>query len=396
MISLAAILSGSDFTNRRGLMNAALCRIEHLEKFPEFKIEIFALHTERKEFSLRELIKGQHRISEYDFNGRNVHILHKIEFISHRRILRRPLRWYNQKYGFRLQDWEWHKHFAKYIRGFDAITAHFNDAAFIAKAVHDKDCTPYFVTWHGSDIHTIPFNDPVAKEKTISAIKNSACNFFVSKALLQTSIMLTSEGRKEVLYNGADESFTRFPEEKRREIRQRLGVSETKVVTFAGNLRPIKNADILPEIFFHIQEQAKEPIQFWIIGSGELQPIIAGKLSATRINYKFWESQPSARMPEFFNTTDILVIPSQNEGLPLVALEALACGANVVGTRVGGIPEAIGEKQTVEFGENFLERFAAKVADLLSQPIIQNAPMNATWSATASKERAIYHEFMDD
>lgn len=377
-------------------MNAALSRIEHLEKFPEFKIEIFALHTEREEFSLRGLIKGQNRITEYDFNGRKVHILHKIEFISHRRILRRPLRWYNQKYGLRLQDWEWHKHFAKYIRGFDAITAHFNDAAFIAKAVHDKDGTPYFVTWHGSDIHYIPFNDPVAKEMTISAIKNAACNFFVSEALLQMSIMLTSEGRKEVLYNGADESFTRFPEEKRREIRQRLGVPETKVVTFAGNIGPIKNAGILPDIFYHIQEQANIPLQFWIIGSGKLQPIIEEKLSKTMLYFKFWGAQPSERMPEFFNSTDVLVIPSKNEGLPLVALEALSCGANVVGARVGGIPEAIGEEQTVELGEDFVDRFAAKVADILSEPIIQNAPKNATWSATADKERAIYHEFIDD
>ena len=396
MIRLAAILSGSDFTNRRGLMNAALSRIEHLEKFPEFKIDIFALRTEKKEFTLRELIKGQHRVTEYDFNGRKVHILHKIEFISHRRILRRPLRWYNKKYGYRLQDWEWQKHFATFIRGFDAITAHFNDAAFIAKAVHDKDGTPYFVTWHGSDIHTIPFIDPVAKEKTISAIKNAACNFFVSKALLQTSIMLTPEGRKEVLYNGADESFTRFPEEKRRGIRQRLGVPEAKVVTFAGALRSIKNADILPEIFYHIQERVNEPIQFWIIGSGELQPIIEGKLSATRLIFKFWGSQPSERMPEFFNSTDVLVVPSKNEGFSLVALEALTCGANVVGASVGGIPEVIGEGQTVEPGEDFVDRFAAKVAELLYHPIKQNAPINATWSATADKERAIYHEFIDD
>lgn len=395
MIRLAAILSGSDFTNRRGLMNAALSRIEHLEKFPEFKIEIFALHTERTEFSIKELIKGQYRASEYDFNGRKVHILHKIEFISHRRILRRPLRWYNQKYGLRLQDWEWHKNFATFIRGFDAITAHFNDAAFIAKAVHDKDGTPYFVTWHGSDIHTIPFNDPVAKEKTISAIKNAACNFFVSKALLQTSNRLSSEGRKEVLYNGHDERFVRFTNEKRREIRQRLGVSEVKVVTFAGNLRSIKNAEILPDLFKLIQELANKPIQFWIIGSGELETIIKEKLSETILNFKFWGSQPSETMPDFFNSTDVLVIPSKNEGLPLVALEALACGANVVGTRVGGIPEAIGEGQTVEPGADFVDRFAARVADMLLHPIIQNAPQNTTWNATANKERSIYHDFID-
>lgn len=38
-----------------------------------------------------------------------------------------------------------------------------------------------------------------------------------------------------------------------------------------------------------------------------------------------------------------MVMPSRHEGLPRVALEAGACGAVCVGTRVGGIPEVICE-----------------------------------------------------
>jgi glycosyltransferase involved in cell wall biosynthesis len=41
---------------------------------------------------------------------------------------------------------------------------------------------------------------------------------------------------------------------------------------------------------------------------------------------------------------DFLVLPSLWENAPLAAIEALACGLPVVGSRVGGIPEIVGER----------------------------------------------------
>ena len=35
-------------------------------------------------------------------------------------------------------------------------------------------------------------------------------------------------------------------------------------------------------------------------------------------NYKLWGNQPVEKMPEFMNVIDVLVLPSKNEGLPLL------------------------------------------------------------------------------
>jgi glycosyltransferase involved in cell wall biosynthesis len=48
-----------------------------------------------------------------------------------------------------------------------------------------------------------------------------------------------------------------------------------------------------------------------------------------------------SRMPEFWNSVDVAVVPSLYEPFGLVALEALACGVPVVATTAGGLKEIV-------------------------------------------------------
>jgi len=50
---------------------------------------------------------------------------------------------------------------------------------------------------------------------------------------------------------------------------------------------------------------------------------------------------PRHKMPQFWNSVDIAVVPSLSESFGLAALEALACGVPVIATAVGGLKEVV-------------------------------------------------------
>jgi glycosyltransferase involved in cell wall biosynthesis len=46
-------------------------------------------------------------------------------------------------------------------------------------------------------------------------------------------------------------------------------------------------------------------------------------------------------LPSYYSVMDLVVQPSLRDGLPNALLEAMACGKAVIGSAVGGIPDAI-------------------------------------------------------
>ena len=131
---------------------------------------------------------------------------------------------------------------------------------------------------------------------------------------------------------------------------------------------------------------------------------------------RFFGNQPSPAMPDIMNCIDVLVLPSLNEGLPLVCAEALSCGAAVVGSDVGGIAEVIGSENVVPlvshydngspsdnvpppgshseglsrlYDDSFVNGMAEKVvAALVGQSPSQTLPADISWARTAAQELA--------
>lgn len=390
---LAVLIPGGNLNVRKGLVNASLSRVSHLIAVADYDVEAFYLLQEVWPLTIGSLLRLRPETRVID--GIKIRILKRIEFQTGLRFVRVFLRKYNSFTHRGLYDMDGYRRFARFFKDYDAISVHFNDGAFIASEVKRRYGVPFFVTWHGSDIHSLPFCIERFRTPTIAAIEEAECNFFVSRALLEISDELTRKGRKEVLYNGADSSFYRYDEDIRKQLRERFGLRDEKVVTFAGAIREIKNVMLLPDIFSRVKELYAGSVKFWIIGNGVQEKEVAQKAENLGVDIKFWGAQPLNEMPGFFNCTDVLVLPSKNEGLPLVTLEAIHCGANAVASRVGGLPESIGEDFCITVDDDFVESFANKTVSLLGARKEQKVLPEFDWNRTAIKENTFYQELFN-
>jgi glycosyltransferase involved in cell wall biosynthesis len=190
-------------------------------------------------------------------------------------------------------------------------------------------------------------------------------------------------------------------------VRQQFGLGNEPCVLFVGSLIPRKGLPFLVEAAKKIVKE-NAGTKFLIVGDGPLRNQLAASLEAATLsgNFKFLGNLKEDALPAVYNCADVFVLPSIQEGQGIVLLEAQASGKPVVAFDVGGVNEAVQNKET---GLLVNRGSSGELADALLKLLSDNTlrekmgtngrrfvTENFTWDICAQKMLKVYHEALAD
>jgi glycosyltransferase involved in cell wall biosynthesis len=161
------------------------------------------------------------------------------------------------------------------------------------------------------------------------------------------------------------------------------------IILFVGSLIERKGLRYLLDAWSRIAP-AFSQMQLILIGEGpqrnELE-LLARSLGITR-QVQFLGSKTPAQVAEWMRRTRLFVLPSIEEGLGVVLLEALASGTPCIGSMVGGIPDVI----TPEVGTLVPPREPDTLANAI-QHMLSNQERWEQFSAQARRRAVEYYSW---
>jgi glycosyltransferase involved in cell wall biosynthesis len=241
--------------------------------------------------------------------------------------------------------------FLKAVKSSRIIHAHGHPylTSLIAAKLAKRYSKPFVLTQHNTFIEYDSIFDNIERLNDLAVgkqtLKEADRIIAVSNATKDYVLSLGAKPEKvKVLHNGVDLVKFRPLTGKREEMRTKLGISRNAIVVLTVRRLVYKNGvDTLIESA-NLAIKKNPRIVFLVVGKGPDFNNVKLRIRQLGIekNFMLTGFVRDEDLPFYYNAADFFVLPSKSgEGLPLVALEAMACGLPVIATKVGGIREII-------------------------------------------------------
>lgn len=229
-------------------------------------------------------------------------------------------------------------------------------ANFAAKQVAIKQNIPYIITLGYIDRtyqtfnrgDQIPYFDAVSYQydlaKAVIAVSHENLNLF--KSLFKVPLE-----RGKVIYYGRPNSYFEPPNlSNRQRLRAEQGIPEDAVVCFtAARLTPIKGYQYQLQAIAQLKNR---PIwsQLYFVWAGpgsathdNMEPELRATVSELGVTEQVKFLGQRWDIADWLDASDIFILSSEAEGMPLAVMEAMAKELPVIATAVSGIPEELGD-----------------------------------------------------
>ncbi len=261
-------------------------------------------------------------------------------------------------------------------RRIDHLHNHFGDSsctvAMVASAVSG---VPYSFTLHGSAIFYEAKTwqlgtklDRAAFTATISHFTRSQAAMFGASATMD---------RVHIVHCGIE------PERLRPVEHQGIG----NRLIFVGRIVEQKGLVVLFESLQQLLPKYPD-LHLTVVGDGPDRRLLTDRAAAMGLeaNVEFVGARSQGEVAELLARSDVFVIPSYAEGVPVVVMEALGSGLPVVATFVGGMAELVEDSTNgflVRPGDP--DQLAARIGDLVGDPELRSR------LGRAGRDRVIEH-----
>ena len=325
---------------------------------------------------------------------------------------------------FPLDNWFFNRSLTKKASAInaDVYEAHAVSGYGFPKALEKQNIKkPFIHTIHG----VLADEYEQAKKEGYPSVKGRLANYFMHnlakleeetahKATLIVTISNYSleniqkyyrvhKSKVRIVPNGVD--VERFKPTVNSESRRRFGLGDEPVVLFVGSLIPRKGLPFLVEAAKKIVKQQANT-KFLIVGEGPLKSQLTDSLKAANLlgNFSFLGNFKDEVLTDVYSCADVFVLPSIQEGQGIVLLEAQAAGKPVVAFDVGGINEAVRNRETgllVERGS--IDGLANALLKLLGDKTLREklgdngrrfVSENFTWDICAQRMLNVYREVL--
>lgn len=124
-------------------------------------------------------------------------------------------------------------------------------------------------------------------------------------------------------------------------VEEHQSLNQPIEICCVGSIADRKGQQFIVDAIMKLSIEEREKIHFTLIGDGMMRTDLENKVRDANIQKYISFMGTRSDVDVFLKKSDIFILPSKDEGLPMAIIEAMRASLPIISTPVGGIPEML-------------------------------------------------------